>query len=592
LNFELGHASKEPSEQVGAFRVTQSIRPRSAYVAYALGVTLYAQKQHAAAEAAYRRAIELDANFAGAHGNLGLVLDEHKGAGAGEAAYRRAIELDPKNYYVLVNFGAMLQSLNRLDEAVGSFQRAVELNPRSSRAHNNLGSALRDQKQLDQAIVHFRTAIEIDANPVAWCNLGHAFMDQSKFSEALAAFKKGHDLGSALADWNFPSAQWIDDAQRMIMLDLRLEEVLKGEVVPSGAGEYLALARLCVRQRRKYAAGVRFFAQAVAADPGMAAAPSDDRYDAACAAALAAAGADPEAQRLADSDRVELRRQAHSWLGAELAARAGGQSSQPESAGRLLAFLEHWLRDPDLASVRDADALRLLSPDEQTAWRELWNEARQVQARVKTEVAAAVVQRPVPEPPPTTEEQKPEPALRAPLPLGTDRRAADALTLSLLAGVTAELKLSDLQSEQIAALQAENRKAISDFQRQSNDLAFGQLVKLLQPEQAQRLEQIHLQLRGMIALADPDIAARLGLTAAQKEQVSGIVEEFRKRQAEFRRAMTGNATVPLAQFRELSDETAKALFLILTDDQRQIFKDFVGELFDRRKLTPARPAPQ
>ena len=34
--------------------------------------------------------------------------------------------------------------------------------------------------------------------------------------------------------------------------------------------------------------------------------------------------------------------------------------------------LEHWQRDTDLAGVRDADALKKLSAEEQEAWRKLW----------------------------------------------------------------------------------------------------------------------------------------------------------------------------------------------------------------------------
>ncbi len=38
----------------------------------------------------------------------------------------------------------------------------------------------------------------------------------------------------------------------------------------------------------------------------------------------------------------------------------------------MRATLEHWQRDTDLASVRDADALQKLTAQEQEAWRKLW----------------------------------------------------------------------------------------------------------------------------------------------------------------------------------------------------------------------------
>jgi hypothetical protein len=36
--------------------------------------------------------------------------------------------------------------------------------------------------------------------------------------------------------------------------------------------------------------------------------------------------------------------------------------------------LAHWLRDADLASVRDSEALAWLPAGEQAAWRQLWSE--------------------------------------------------------------------------------------------------------------------------------------------------------------------------------------------------------------------------
>jgi hypothetical protein len=38
----------------------------------------------------------------------------------------------------------------------------------------------------------------------------------------------------------------------------------------------------------------------------------------------------------------------------------------------MRAELEHWQRDIDLVSVRDAAALKKLSAEEREAWRKLW----------------------------------------------------------------------------------------------------------------------------------------------------------------------------------------------------------------------------
>jgi len=47
------------------------------------------------AEAAYRRAIESNPNFASAHFNLGNILVQKKDMAGAKAEYRRVIEIDP-----------------------------------------------------------------------------------------------------------------------------------------------------------------------------------------------------------------------------------------------------------------------------------------------------------------------------------------------------------------------------------------------------------------------------------------------------------------------------------------------------------------
>src|SRR5262249_5562398 len=89
------------------------------------------------------------------------------------------------------------------------------------------------------------------------------------------------------------------------------------------------------------------------------------RYNAACAAALAGCGQGKDATTLNATGRLRWRRQALTWLRAELAARARQlRSGSPEQSAQARQALEHWRRDPDLGGVRDSQALAKLPPDE------------------------------------------------------------------------------------------------------------------------------------------------------------------------------------------------------------------------------------
>src|SRR5262249_34840481 len=146
--------------------------------------------------------------------------------------------------------------------------------------------------RLDEAIAEYRKAIDLQHDYAeAHCNLGHALRQRGDFAEALAALKRGHELGSKRKDWRYPSAQWVQQCERLLALDEKLPAIVKGDAQPADARERLQLAVLCQRYRKRHAAAARFFSDAFAAEPELA----DDlgkqfRYHAACSAALAGSG--------------------------------------------------------------------------------------------------------------------------------------------------------------------------------------------------------------------------------------------------------------------------------------------------------------
>jgi hypothetical protein len=127
--------------------------------------------------------------------------------------------------------------------------------------------------------------------------------------------------------------------------------------------------------KKEYRLAVRLFADAFAADATLMYA---NRYNAACAACLAAAGQGKDADNLSDEERADLRRQALAWLGDDVQAGAQSLRSTPPSAVSLAENLKHWKIDPDLLSVRDPKELAKLPEAEQPAWRKLWSNVNQL----------------------------------------------------------------------------------------------------------------------------------------------------------------------------------------------------------------------
>jgi serine/threonine-protein kinase len=194
--------------------------------------------------------------------------------------------------------------------------------------------------------------------------------------------KRGHELGAKRPDWLYPSAQWVRDAECLVALDRKLPALLRGEERPADLAEQLGLARLCALKKR-HAAAARFYAEAFAAQPKLAAdLQTQDRYNAACAAALAAAGQGADAKALPDKVTAMLRRQALRWLRDDLAAYgklAGRTMSLPLVRQRLV----HWQKDADLAAVREQEALDRLPDDERQACRRLWADVADLLKKVE-----------------------------------------------------------------------------------------------------------------------------------------------------------------------------------------------------------------
>jgi serine/threonine-protein kinase len=377
----LGNALHDKGDQDGAiaeYREAIALDLKSADAHNGLGLVLEDKGDVDGAIAEFRQAIALDPKFAPAHNNLGIALRKKGDVDSAIAEFRQALALDPKLALLAhSNLGVALRDKGDLDGAVAEFRQAIALDPKDAPVHYNLGYALHKKGNLDGAITEYRKAIDINPDlPEAHCNLGHALREQGRFAEALAELRRGDALGRPRPGWPYPSADWVRQCERLVALDARLPAILAGEAEPAGAPEQLAVAQLCWQYKRLCATAARSYAAAFAPDPRLAAdLKQQHRYNAACCAALAAAGRAEDAKALPDKVRLMLRRQALAWLRDDLAAYAQlAERDDPAARGSVRRRLAHWQQDADLASVRDPQALDLLLEDERRPWRQLWDD--------------------------------------------------------------------------------------------------------------------------------------------------------------------------------------------------------------------------
>jgi serine/threonine protein kinase/tetratricopeptide (TPR) repeat protein len=142
------------------------------------------------AKAAAMRAVELDEGMAEGWASLGAVrwwFDwDWEGA---EEAYRRAIQLNPNYAIAHDGYAMLLSARGRFDEAVEQISKAADLDPLSLIIAVHAGWPFYFARDFESAMRRFRKALELDENFIpahGW--LGMALGQQHRYGEALDVF--------------------------------------------------------------------------------------------------------------------------------------------------------------------------------------------------------------------------------------------------------------------------------------------------------------------------------------------------------------------------------------------------------------------
>lgn len=163
------------------------------YFAY-FGDALHKLGQIESAEAAFRRAIEIQPDLAVAHSNLGAVLMATGREDDAIKSFRAAVDIDPVAVEPHQNLGVAWLKISEFEQAEQSLRQALEIDPNSIIALSALGMVLSGQKRYEEAEDSCRQALSLDPNnAIGHTYLGQVFLDQEKFTEAETCF------GAALA---------------------------------------------------------------------------------------------------------------------------------------------------------------------------------------------------------------------------------------------------------------------------------------------------------------------------------------------------------------------------------------------------------
>jgi serine/threonine-protein kinase len=384
----LGNALRQKgqlAEAIAAYTEALHLKPDYAEAHEGLGMCLYQVGRLDPAIAAFKQAIRIKHDYAKAYNDLGCAQFNRGLVDEALAALREAIRLKQNDPYAHSNLGNALVAKNRLVEAVAAFKEAIRLKKDFADAYCNLSVAFSNLGRLDEGIAACQEAIRLKKDYAeAYCNLGLLLQRQGEFTKALAALKRGHEFGSRNPNWRYPSGKWLTACEHQLTLDAQLPAILRGTRKPRDANEAIEFAEFGV-VKRLYRSSAQWYYRAFASKPALAEdLEASYRYDAACAAALAAAGRGEEAAKLAETDRARLRQQALTWLRADLVL-LEKLLQTGKSADRTLAQskLKHWQGNLDLAAIRNAAWIANLPDEELRACRKLWADVAALLARAE-----------------------------------------------------------------------------------------------------------------------------------------------------------------------------------------------------------------
>lgn len=211
------HAAGELAQAQAACRRALALDPQFAAAHCRLAEILADRGDLEAAERCCRTALAMDPTMAHAHFSLGNVLCRRQQYAMAVASYHGALSLAPRRAEYCFGLGYALSRLDDLRGAQKAFLAALRLRPHFAEAHLNLGNLYYDHGQPAAAALHYKAAIELrPAYGKAIINLGNALIKLGRPSEAVSCYRQAlqlepesvaaqHGLGNALAD----SKDWL-----------------------------------------------------------------------------------------------------------------------------------------------------------------------------------------------------------------------------------------------------------------------------------------------------------------------------------------------------------------------------------------------
>ncbi|MGH9546272.1 MAG: protein kinase domain-containing protein [Terriglobales bacterium] len=164
----------------------------------------------------YQRAVELDPNFAMAYARLGTVYTNLGQSELAEANRQKAFELrdrasEHEKLYIMSHYYV---DSGQLDKGITALELYKQTYPRDSTPYNNLAVVYNMMGQYENALDNARKAVQLDPESASgYSNVGFAYGGLNRLDEAKATFNEAlqHKAGAAIAHSSLAIIAWLQN---------------------------------------------------------------------------------------------------------------------------------------------------------------------------------------------------------------------------------------------------------------------------------------------------------------------------------------------------------------------------------------------
>ncbi len=359
-------------QALAEFDAALKLRPGSANLIHNRGQALELMNRPAEAVRAYRDVLDVDPDHVRGLYDLGRLLARTGRPPDLQAAIehlKHLTKVDPEHIDAHLELASAYETAGRPRHAVDAAKTAIATDSAHARSHYVLGNLMASQNKLEGAESAYRMSLSLDeSDPEARCNLAHCLKRQGRFPEALAEMRKGHERGSQLPWWSYPSALWVAQCEQLVNAEAKLEATVGGPLDDLSHEDLRTFAVAC-GFKKLHASACVFWEEIMSRYPEISHVPQHgDGFHAAMDAALAMEQARAGSEE-APAEQKRLAGLALAWLQGDLAAMKRGLAAGEVSLSEIQSLLRAWKTFPQVATLRRFEGL----PDA-GRWRAMWSE--------------------------------------------------------------------------------------------------------------------------------------------------------------------------------------------------------------------------